>query len=48
MNGLALDCEARRILGDNVEIKLHSFDETKNRVKPKKIIKMIERAAANA
>ena len=44
VNGLALDCAQRRVLGDNVEIKLHAFDETKNRVKPKKIINMIKRS----
>jgi Radical SAM superfamily len=33
MNGLALDCKERRILGDDVEIDISAFDETNTRVR---------------
>ena len=34
MNGLALDCKERRVLGDDVEIDISAFDETNTRVRP--------------
>ena len=39
--GLAQDCAQRRVLGDDVEIRLHAVDETNTRVNPKKLISMI-------
>ncbi len=32
--GLALDCAERRILGDDVDIDVHAFDETNTRIRP--------------
>jgi hypothetical protein len=32
MNGLALDCRDRRVLGDDVEIEISAYDETNTRV----------------
>jgi hypothetical protein len=43
MNGLAEDAARRKVLGPNVEIHLHSFDETNRRIKPERIIAMIRR-----
>jgi hypothetical protein len=44
MNGLALDASRRQVLGPNVEIRLHTFDETNRRVRPEHIISMIRKA----
>ena len=41
---LALECVERRVLGDDVEIRLHAYDETNIRIKLKKIIKEIKDA----
>ena len=37
MNGLALDCKQRRVLGDDVEIVIEAIDETNRRIRPEKI-----------
>ena len=37
MNGLALECRDRRVLGDDVEIEVSAFDETNTRVRPERI-----------
>ncbi len=42
LNGLALDCRERRILGDDVEIDIAAFDETNTRVQPKKIARIMD------
>ena len=34
LNGLAEDARARNVLGEDVEISLHTFDETNLRVRP--------------
>jgi radical SAM superfamily enzyme YgiQ (UPF0313 family) len=44
--GLARDCAERHVLGDDVEIEIHPFDETNTRIRPKKLAKMIEEAGA--
>ena len=36
--GLALDCAERRVLGDDVEIRITVWDETNTRIKPHAII----------
>ncbi len=41
INGLALDCKERQVLGPDVEIRLHTLDETNTRIRPEKIIAMI-------
>jgi radical SAM superfamily enzyme YgiQ (UPF0313 family) len=42
--GLARDCAARRVLGDAVELVIEPIDETNTRVRPDKLVKMIEAA----
>jgi len=37
LNGLALECAHERILGDDVEIEIHAFDETNSRIRPERI-----------
>jgi len=44
--GLAQDCAQRRILGDDVDIKIHAFDETNARIRPERLAAMIEAAGA--
>lgn len=39
--GLALDCIERKVLGDDVEIRLHVLDETINRVRFDRLIRMV-------
>src|SRR5688572_6165292 len=41
MNGLALDCAERRVLGDDVEIRITIWDETNTRIRPERIIRQI-------
>ncbi len=43
MNGVGLDCAARKVLGPDVDIKLHTFEETNTRIQPAKIAKLIGR-----
>ena len=44
--GLAKDCAERRVLGDDVDIDIHAFDEINTRIKPKRLAKLIEQAGA--
>ena len=37
LNGLALDCRARRVLGEGVDIDIVAIDETNTRVRPERI-----------
>ncbi|HWW14919.1 MAG TPA: radical SAM protein [Candidatus Dormibacteraeota bacterium] len=41
LNGLALDCRDRRVLGDDVEIEVSAFDETNTRIKPERIARQL-------
>jgi radical SAM superfamily enzyme YgiQ (UPF0313 family) len=41
LNGLALDCRAHRILGDDVGIDISAFDETNTRIRPYRIARII-------
>ena len=43
--GLALDAAQRRVLGDT-ELEIHPIDETNTRVRPEKLVRMIERAGS--
>src|ERR1700755_3668115 len=43
LNGLAEDARARQVLGEGVEIRLHTYDETNRRGPPRKIIRTIRR-----
>jgi hypothetical protein len=47
LNGLAEDARRRQVLGD-VDIHLHTYDETNRRVRPDRIIRMIRRAGGKA
>ena len=44
--GLARDCAERRILGDDVDIDIHVFDETNTRIRPERLAAMVEAADA--
>jgi radical SAM superfamily enzyme YgiQ (UPF0313 family) len=44
--GLARDCAERHVLGDDVEIEIHSIDETNTRVRPEKLARLIETAGS--
>src|ERR1700681_1675060 len=43
LNGLALDCKERHVLGDDVEIDITTMDETNTRVHPERIARQIAR-----
>src|SRR5260370_35111350 len=43
MNGLALDCQERRVLGDDVVIDISAVDEWNTRVKPERVARQIAR-----
>ncbi len=42
--GLASECAGQKILGAEVELEIHAFDETNSHINPKKIISLIEKA----
>jgi radical SAM superfamily enzyme YgiQ (UPF0313 family) len=42
LNGLALDCVDRKVLGDDVAIEIVAFDETNTRVRPDRIAKTVK------
>jgi hypothetical protein len=42
--GLALDCKQRHVLGEDVEIEIHPFDETNSRLRPERLVDMIKEA----
>lgn len=44
--GLARDCAARRVLGEDVELEIHPYDETNTRIRPERLAKMIEDAGS--
>ena len=48
LNGLAEDAQRRNVLGDGVEIRLHTYDETNLRVRTDRIIRMIRKAGGRA
>jgi hypothetical protein len=41
MNGLALDCKERRVLGDDVEIAITSMDEDNTRIRTRRIVREV-------
>jgi hypothetical protein len=43
LNGLAEDARVRQVLGPDVELRLHTYDETNRRVRPDQIIRMIRK-----
>ncbi|MGE0257191.1 MAG: radical SAM protein [Alphaproteobacteria bacterium] len=48
LNALAEDADRRRVLGTGTAIRLHTFDETNQRVRPDRIIGAIRRAGGRA
>lgn len=44
--GLARDCAARRVLGEDVDLEIHTLDETNTRVRPERLAKMIQEAGS--
>jgi hypothetical protein len=48
LNGLAEDACARRVLGPDVQIRLYTYDETNQRVRPSRIIKLIRASGGKA
>jgi radical SAM superfamily enzyme YgiQ (UPF0313 family) len=44
--GLARDCAERGVLGPDVDLVVHSFDETNTRIHPHRLARMIERAGS--
>src|SRR6185369_11137803 len=42
--GIAKDCGARRVLGENVELDIHAIDESNTRIRPDRIAKLIKSA----
>jgi radical SAM superfamily enzyme YgiQ (UPF0313 family) len=41
LNGLALDCAERRVLGEDVDMRVTAWDETNTRIRPDRIIRQI-------
>jgi hypothetical protein len=48
LNGLAEDARRRNVLGPEVEIRLHTYDETNRRMRPDRIIRKICKAGGKA
>ena len=46
--GLALDCAQRRVLGEDVEVRIIAWDETNTRIKPNEIIEQIRKSGGRA
>ncbi|MFL6246543.1 MAG: B12-binding domain-containing radical SAM protein [Thermoanaerobaculia bacterium] len=44
--GLARDCAARKVLGTDVAMDIHTYDETNTRIRPEKLARMIEKAGS--
>src|SRR2546421_11102646 len=42
--GLARECAERRVLGDGVELEIHTFDETNTRIRPERLARLVEKA----
>lgn len=43
LNGLALDCRERKVLGPGVDIEITSYDETNTRIRPRQIARGMSR-----
>src|SRR6476646_9215150 len=48
LNALADDARRRRVLGPNVEIRLHTYDETNRRIQPDRIIRLVRKSGGKA
>ena len=47
LNGLALDCASRKVLGDAVDIVIEAIDETNTRVRPDRISRLIRQGGGH-
>src|ERR1700730_11437453 len=43
LHGLALDCQERRVLGDDVEIKISAFDECNTHIRPERMARQLRK-----
>jgi hypothetical protein len=48
LNGLAVEAQRNRLLGPDVAIHIHTYDETNRRMRPDKIIRMISERGGKA
>jgi hypothetical protein len=48
LNGLATDAQQRKVLGPDVEVLLHTYDETNRRLRPDKIVRMVVKGGGKA
>ncbi|MEZ5827637.1 MAG: radical SAM protein [Hyphomicrobiales bacterium] len=48
LNGLAEDCRRHKVLGEAVDIKISAFDETNQRIRPRRIIRKIQAEGGKA
>lgn len=46
LNGLALECAEQKVLGQDVRIDIHAFDETNTRIRTARIVSLVEQADA--
>ncbi len=44
--GLALECDEQKVLGDDVDLEIHAFDETNTRIRTARIASLIKSADA--
>jgi radical SAM superfamily enzyme YgiQ (UPF0313 family) len=42
--GLALECAEQKVLGDDVELEIHAFDETNTHIRPERIASLVKSA----
>ena len=42
--GLAVECDKEKVLGENIELEIHAFDEANTHINTKKISSLIESA----
>jgi hypothetical protein len=48
LNGLAMDARKRQVLGADVEVCLHTYDETNRRLQPDEIIRTVRKGGGKA
>jgi len=48
LNGLAEDAQRRSVLGPDIQLRLHTYDETNRRVRPDRIMRELTRAGGRA
>src|SRR6202521_5453648 len=48
LNGLAEDASRNQVLGPGIRVRLHTYDETNQRVRPARIIRQIRREGGRA